>query len=93
VFRRFWHLYGYADLDPRATVILTGDARNNYREPGANVLRLVGERARKLYWLNPEPRHDWNTTDSIIDAYSPACTAVFEARNLRQLAEFVYQIT
>src|SRR6266511_1512486 len=93
VFRRFWHLYGYADLDPRATVILTGDARNNYREPGANVLRLVGERARKLYWLNPEPRHDWNTTDSIIDAYSSACTAVFEARNLRQLAEFVYQIT
>ncbi len=93
VFRRFWHVYGYADLDPRASVIITGDARNNYREPGADILRLVNERARKVYWLNPEPRLDWNTDDSIMDVYSSGCTSVFEARNLRQLADFVYQIT
>lgn len=45
VFERFWHLYGYADLDPRSTVIITGDARNNYREPGADTLRSIKERA------------------------------------------------
>ena len=93
VLRRFWHRYGYADLDARATVIITGDARNNYREPGAETLRLIHARARKMYWLNPEPRREWNTTDSIMATYSPACHGVFEARNLRQLAEFVYQIT
>ena len=54
VFRRFWHLYGYADLDPRATVIITGDARNNYRDPGVEALSSIAERARKVYWLNPE---------------------------------------
>jgi uncharacterized protein len=93
VFRRFWHQYGYADLDPRATVIITGDARNNYRPPGSDILRLIHERARKVFWLNPEPRRDWNTTDSIIDGYALSCHGLFEARNLRQLADFVYAIT
>jgi uncharacterized protein with von Willebrand factor type A (vWA) domain len=93
VFRRFWHVYGHAALDPRATVIVTGDARNNFRDPGGEMLREISERARKLYWLNPEPRAQWNTGDSIVDAYASMCTGVFEARNLRQLGEFVYQIT
>ncbi|HEY3209828.1 MAG TPA: VWA domain-containing protein [Actinomycetota bacterium] len=93
VFRRFWHHYGYADLDSRATVIITGDARNNYRPSGSDTLRSINERARKVFWLNPEPRRDWNTTDSIVDAYALSCHGVFEARNLRQLADFVYAIT
>jgi uncharacterized protein with von Willebrand factor type A (vWA) domain len=93
VFRRFWHRYGYADLDPRSTIIITGDARNNYRESGAEVLRLIGERARKVYWLNPEARREWNAGDSIMEAYAASCTGVSEARNLGQLADFVYGIT
>jgi hypothetical protein len=92
VFRRFWHIYGHADLDPRTTVIITGDARNNYRDAGLEALRAIQERARKVYWLNPEPRREWNTSDSIIETYAPNCHGVFEARTLRQLAEFVYQI-
>jgi uncharacterized protein with von Willebrand factor type A (vWA) domain len=93
VFRRFWHMYGYADLDPRSTVIVTGDARNNYREAGLESLRLIHERARKVFWLNPEPHREWNSADSIMDSYATRCDGVFEARNLRQLADFVYQIT
>jgi uncharacterized protein len=92
VFRRFWHVYGYADLDPRSTVIITGDARSNYRDPGMEALAMIAERARKVYWLNPEPAGEWNTTDSIMQGYASRCHGVFEARNLRQLAEFVYQI-
>jgi hypothetical protein len=93
VFNRFWHRYGYADLDPRSTVIITGDARNNYRDPGLDTLRAMHERTRRVYWLNPEPRREWNTTDSIIEAYAPSCSGVFETANLRQLADFVYAIT
>lgn len=92
VFERFWHLYGYADLDPRSTVIITGDARNNYREAGAETLRAIGERSRRLYWLNPEPRGRWDTTDSIMTEYEPMCAGAFEVRNLRQLADFVLEI-
>lgn len=92
VFERFWHLYGYADLDPRSTVIITGDARNNYREAGAQTLRAIGERSRHLYWLNPEPRERWDTTDSIMTEFEPMCTGAYEVRNLRQLTDFVLEI-
>src|SRR2546425_5278607 len=92
VFERFWSVYGLGALGPRATVIITGDARNNYRDPGLAALRAIQECARKVYWLNPEPRSAGNTTDSIMAAYAPYCDGVFEARNLRQLADFVRAI-
>jgi uncharacterized protein with von Willebrand factor type A (vWA) domain len=92
VFERFWDRWGGAALDPRTTLIVTGDARNNYRQPGVETLRLIRGHVRKLYWLNPEPRADWNTTDSIMDLYEPCTDGVYEARNLNQLAEFVYAL-
>lgn len=92
VFRRFWHRYGHADLDPRSTVIITGDARNNYRDPGLEALKLIAERARAVYWLNPEARAEWDTTDSIASLYAGACRGTFETRTLRQLGEFVANI-
>jgi uncharacterized protein len=89
VFGRFWERYGQAGLGPRSTVVITGDGRNNYRAPGVEALRAIADRARRVYWLNPEPRSRWNTTDSIIRLYAPHCGGVVEARNLRQLGEFV----
>lgn len=83
--------YG-ADVTARTTVIVTGDARNNYRRPRAEVLAQVRERARALYWLNPEPRPYWNTGDSVMDDYARFCDGVFEVRNLRQLRDFIEMV-
>ncbi len=85
---QFWEQYG-ADVTPRSTVIITGDARNNYRESGEWVLEQLASAARTVLWLNPEPRRYWNTGDSIMSAYRPHCDAVFEVRTLRQLERFV----
>ena len=92
VFTRFWDSYGDASLDPRSTIIITGDARNNYRESGLEALDSIRDRAKKIYWLNPEPRADWDTTDSLLSVYATRCHGVFEVRNLRQLGEFVLDI-
>jgi uncharacterized protein len=92
VFARFAERYG-ADVDARSTLLVMGDARNNYRRPGLEALKGLRERARRLYWLNPEPRADWDTGDSIMSAYAPWCDRVFEVRNLRQLAACVDEIT
>ena len=89
VLSRFSSMWGWAALGPKATVVITGDARNNYREPQVEALRAIKDRARRVFWLNPEPRARWNTTDSIMDRYAPHCDAVVEARNLRQLSDFV----
>jgi uncharacterized protein with von Willebrand factor type A (vWA) domain len=92
VFRRFAERYG-GDVDARSTLIVMGDARNNYREPGLDAFRTLAGRSRRCFWLNPEPRADWDTGDSIMAAYAPACERVFEVRTLRQLTACVDEIT
>jgi uncharacterized protein with von Willebrand factor type A (vWA) domain len=90
VFRRFWERYGGAALDPRTTLIITGDARNNYRDSGLDALRLIRGAVKSVYWLNPEERSGWDSEDSIAGVYAPHVDGMFETRNLRQLADFVY---
>ncbi|MHB8896198.1 MAG: vWA domain-containing protein [Candidatus Geothermincolia bacterium] len=80
-----------AELGPRSTVLILSDARNNARDPRAMALERVSKQARKVFWLNPEPRDRWDTGDSIIGSYEGHCAAVTECRNLKQLADFVYR--
>jgi uncharacterized protein len=92
VLAAFWDRYGRTGLTDRSTVLINGDARNNYRPDGAEVLAAIARRARAVYWLNPEPRAEWNTTDSVLAAYAPHCDGVFEVRTLRQLIDAVESI-
>nr|MBO2501908.1 VWA domain-containing protein [Thermoanaerobacterales bacterium] len=87
-FEVFWQRWG-KDIGPKTTVLLLGDARNNYHASQSWVLKEVQRRARHVYWLNPEPRSYWDTGDSIISEYATYCDGVFECRNLRQLERFV----
>lgn len=70
-------------------MILLGDARNNYHAAQAWVVAELASRARRLYWLNPEPRSYWDTGDSIVSQYAVHCDGAFECRNLRQLERVV----
>ncbi len=78
-----------AEITPKTSIILLGDARNNYHAAQAWVLKDLRQRARRLYWLNPEPRGYWDTGDSIVSEYGVHCDGVYECRNLRQLQRFV----
>jgi uncharacterized protein with von Willebrand factor type A (vWA) domain len=42
-----------------------------------------------MFWLNPEPTLYWNYGDSVMAAYEPHCTAVFECWTTRHLEGFV----
>ena len=83
----FWNNYG-KDVGPKTSVLILGDARNNYHAPNSWIIRDIKERARNVFWLNPEPKSYWDTGDSIIGEYSSHCDGVFEVRNLRQLEKF-----
>jgi uncharacterized protein len=87
-FEVFWDKYG-KDVGPKTTVILLGDARNNYHASQAWVIKEIRKKARHVYWLNPEPKSYWNTGDSILNEYANHVDGVFECRNLRQLERFV----
>jgi uncharacterized protein with von Willebrand factor type A (vWA) domain len=76
-------------VDSRTTVIILGDARNNYNAPNEWVLREIQERAKQVIWLNPENRSTWGFGDSEMSRYAPFCDMVEECRNLRQLYKVV----
>jgi uncharacterized protein len=80
------------EVTQKSSVILLGDARNNYHASQAWVIAAIQKRAKHVYWLNPEPRGYWDTGDSIIADYAPYCEGVYECRNLRQLERFVSTI-
>ncbi len=87
-FEIFWDQYG-KEVGPKTTVIILGDARNNYHASQSWIIKEIQHKARKLFWLNPEPKAYWNTGDSIVGEYASHCDGVFEVRNLRQLERFV----
>lgn len=77
------------EVTPKTSVIVLGDARNNYHASQSWVLKELGKRGRHVFWLNPEPRSYWDTGDSIVSEYGVNCDGVYECRNLRQLERFV----
>jgi len=87
-FEVFWEKFG-REVGPKTTVIILGDARNNYHSSQAWIIKELREKARSVFWLNPEPRSYWDTGDSIVGEYGQHCNGVFECRNLRQLEGFV----
>lgn len=92
VFEQFWEQVGDRDLRSRSTVIVTGDARSNYRPANVRTLRRIAGRCGRLYWFNPEPASDWETHDSEMSEYATCCSGLFEVRNLRQLVRAVEQV-
>ena len=87
----FWERWG-DELTPRTSVLLLGDARNNYHATNSWVVREIANRVRHVYWLNPEPRAYWNSGDSIVGEYAVHCDDVYECRTLRQLERFVGEL-
>ncbi len=86
---RDFHRSHIEAIDNRTTVIILGDARNNYNAPNDWVLRDMQERAKQVIWLNPENRSTWGFGDSEMSRYAPYCDVVEECRNLRQLYKVV----
>lgn len=76
------------DIDRRTTVIMLGDARNNYGDPRLDLWETIFRRAGRVYWLNPEARNRWGSGDSEMLRYLPWITQASECQNLKQLERF-----
>ena len=90
-FGAFLRRYGDV-VTARTTCVVIGDARSHDRQPALAQTRELAYLSRRLYWLNPEPRHEWDRDDSRLSAYAALCTDTFEVASLRQLAEAVARI-
>src|SRR5215467_880583 len=79
-------------LDRKTTVLILGDARNNYNDPQAWAIRQIRERVKGIIWLNPEGQWGWGIGDSVMPLYSPSCDIVKECRTVGQLVQVVDQL-
>lgn len=84
VFKDF-HEKHLESISRKTTLLILGDARNNYNQNFAEVFQKICRQAKKVIWLNPEPQENWNREDSIMSAYGASCHQIFECRNLKQL--------
>ncbi|MEV7886831.1 vWA domain-containing protein [Streptomyces sp. NPDC002817] len=83
----FAERYGDA-VGPRTTVFVLGDARTNMSDPNLAAVRQISERARRVYWLNPEQHAQWGTGDSAAPEYAEL-VEMHECRNAKQLGALV----
>ena len=61
-------------VDKKTTVMVLGDARSNYGDPGHLALKEFYERAGRVIFLNPEPESVWDTGDSEMKKLGAYCT-------------------
>jgi hypothetical protein len=87
-FHHFWQNF-LSSVDGKTTVLILGDARNNYNDPRAWCLRDIHTKAKNVVWLNPESPSAWGFGDSVMDKYMPYTDVAEECRNLRQLSAMV----
>jgi uncharacterized protein len=87
-FERQW----MASVTPQTTVIVLGDARSNNLDPGADVLRRISERSKRVVWLNPEGRLTWGFGDSEMPRYATFCNAVRQCATAQQLERAITDI-
>ena len=73
----------------KTTVLILGDARNNYAEAQTGILKSMYERSKRLIWLNPETPSFWGTGDSEMKKYAPFCSTIKECNTLHHLGGVV----
>ena len=61
------------DVNNKTTIIILGDARNNYGNPKAEILKEMYNKSKRVIWLNPEPRSSWSVGDNEMRKYAPCC--------------------
>lgn len=78
-------------IGPRSSVLILGDARTNYRDPGLDDVREIAARSNRTFWLNPEQEKTWGTGDSAAFDYADV-VEMHECRSIEQLGEFVSRL-
>lgn len=76
-------------VDSRTTLIMVGDARNNYNDLRLGLFGTIARRARRTIWLNPEPMILWRIGDSDMLKYAPFCDTILQVGTLAELTAAV----
>ncbi len=79
-------------VSSRATLVLLGDGKNNYRSAQTEYIAQISERVRNVVWLNPLDVQEWNEPDNLMKEYQPYCTKVYRCRSASDLQRVVKDV-
>ena len=74
------------------SLLVIGDARNNYRSINKDTIDKLSKCFKDIYWMNPERSQYWNTGDSRFMDFQKICEHYSEVRNFKQLKDFIIKI-
>lgn len=77
------------EIDNRTTIIILGDARNNFGNPRTEIMKELYDRCKRLIWLNPESRNSWYVGDSEMRKYQAYAHQAEECNSLVHLERIV----
>jgi hypothetical protein len=80
------------EIDSKTTVLILGDGRSNYGDPGHLALKRMRLKSKSVMWLNPEPKTFWNTGDSEMNKFRASCDRVESCRSIRHLERIVSDV-
>lgn len=81
-----------SDTSEKGTLIVIGDARNNYRNISENLIVNLSNKYKKIFWINPEQKKYWNTGDSQMKKFQEINFKTSEVRNYKQLKSFIKEL-
>lgn len=80
------------DVSARASVLLLGDGKNNYRSPEKEYIAQISARVRQIIWLNPLNIEEWNDPDNIMKVYQPFYSRAFCCGTANDLQRIVKEV-
>ena len=81
-----------ADIDRNTSVVVLGDGRSNFLDPGLDVVARIAARARSVTWFCPEPEAAWGRGDSRMLDYRRHVSRVLSVATLEDLERAVQQL-
>jgi len=80
------------ELSSRATVVILGDGKNNYRPAQSEYIAMISSKARNVFWLNPLDSQEWDEPDNMMKEYQKYCSKVYRCRAASDLQRIVKDV-
>ncbi|HZK83689.1 MAG TPA: VWA domain-containing protein [Desulfosporosinus sp.] len=80
------------NLSSRATVVILGDGKNNYRPAQTEYIAQISSKVRNVFWLNPLESEELNEPDNVMIEYQKYCTKVYRCRSASDLQRVVKDV-
>jgi len=80
------------EVSTRATILILGDGKNNYRPAQSEYLAQISSKVRNVFWLNPLDSREWNEPDNMMKEYQKYCSRVYRCRSASDLQRIVKDV-